>query len=243
MSARSALAERTLAPPAGTARPIAVLALRRARHHRLDRRRGRREGRRGRTRIIARRLRRGLAHGRAPARRFGGRRFGNRVGDLRRWRLLRPPLGRRVHIAARLRDRHGPRFALGDRGHGRLGRSRPVEIVDGACEFRLRRSLRREALALAAATVAPPAPPSAAPASALALAMCLCRPFGAATAVAGLVGLVRSSGIMLARWGSEVCGLSWRELVALVLERLAAFAAAAAAPPSAPSAALSLLAR
>src|SRR5262249_47635697 len=77
--------------------------------------------------------------------------------------------------------------------------------------------------------------------------MCLCRPFAAASAVAGLVVLARPSEIMLARCGSEVRGLSWRELVALVLERLAAFAAAAAAPPaappSAPSAALSLLAR
>src|SRR5262249_59467538 len=98
MSARSALAERTLAPPAGTARPIAVLALRRARHHRLDRRHGHREGRRGRTCLVARRLRRWLAHGRAPARRFGGRRFGNRGGDLRRWRLLRPRLGRHLPI-------------------------------------------------------------------------------------------------------------------------------------------------
>src|SRR5262249_57247968 len=49
-------------------------------------------------------------------------------------------------------------------------------------------------------------------------------------------------GIMLARCGSKVGRLSWRELVALVLERLAAFAATAAAPPSAPSAALPLLA-
>src|SRR5262249_2486366 len=151
-----------------------------------------------------------------------------------------------VVMAGGLGDRHAPGFSLGDRGRGRLGRSNsigPVEIVDGACEFRLRRSLRREALALAAATVAPPAPPSAAPASALALAMCLCRPFGAATAVAGLVGLARWSEIMLARCGSEVRGLCWRDLVALVLERLAAFAAAAAAPPPAPSAALPLLAR
>src|SRR5215813_9485110 len=143
------------------------------------------------------------------------------------------------------RSRHGPRFALGDRGHGRLGRSNGsglVEVVDGACEFRLRRNLRREALALAAATVAPPAPPPAAPAPALALAMRLCRPFGAAPAVVGLVGLVRSSEIMLARGGSKVGGLSWRELGALVLERLAAFAAAAAAPPPASPAPLTRLA-
>src|SRR5262249_21933404 len=141
-------------------------------------------------------------------------------------------------------DGRGRRSALGDGGWRRLGSSRSgrVEIVDGACEFRLRRSLRREALALAAATVAPPAPPSAAPAPALALAMCLCRPFSA-PAVAGLEGLVLPAGVMLARCGSEVRGLSWRELVALVLERLAAFAATAAAPPSAPSAALPLLAR
>src|SRR5262249_56210910 len=105
------------------------------------------------------------------------------------------------------------------------------------------RGPRGDALARGAGTVARPAPPSAAPASALALAMCLCRPFAAASAVAGLVVLARPSEIMLARCGSEVRGLSWRELVALVLERLAAFAAAAAAPPSAPSAALSLLAR
>src|SRR5262249_33164929 len=70
-----------------------------------------------------------------------------------------------------------------------------------------------------------------------------CRPFAAASAVAGLVVLARWSEIMLARCGSEVRGLCWRELVALVLERLAAFAAAAAAPPPAPSAALPLLAR
>src|SRR5262249_31765355 len=89
----------------------------------------------------------------------------------------------------------------------------------------------------------PPAPPSASPAPALALAMCLCRPFGAATAVAGLEGLVLPAGVMLARCGSKVGRLSWRELVALVLERLAAFAAAAAATPSAPSAALPRLAR
>src|SRR5262245_10950114 len=43
---------------------------------------------------------------------------------------------------------------------------------------------------------------------------------------------------MLARGGSKVGRLSRRALVALVLERLAAFAATAAAPPSAPSAAL-----
>src|SRR5262249_60304416 len=101
------------------------------------------------------------------------------------------------------------------------------EIMDGACEFRLRRSLRREALALAAATVAPPAPPSAAPAPALALAMCLRRPFGAASAVAGLVGLARWSEIMLARCGTHGRGLPWRELVAPVLEH------PAAVPPSA----------
>src|SRR5262249_56335135 len=82
MSARSALAEPTLAPPAGTARPIAVLALRRARHHRLDRRHGRREGWRGRTCLIAQRLRCRLAHGRAPARRFRGRRVGEPGGGL-----------------------------------------------------------------------------------------------------------------------------------------------------------------
>src|SRR5215510_11032970 len=90
----------------------------------------------------------------------------------------------------------------------------------------------------AAATVAPPAPPPAAPTPALALAMRLCRLFGAAPAVVGLVGLVRSSEIMLARGGSKVGGLSWRELGALVLKRLAAFAATAAAPPSPPSAPL-----
>src|SRR5262249_61593411 len=175
----------------------------------------------------------------------GGWRFGSRAGDLRRWCLLRPRLSRRLHIVARLGDRHGPRFALGDRGHGRLGRgngSGLVEVVDGACEFRLRRTLRREALALAAAAVAPSAPPPAAPSSALALAMRLCRPFGAAPAVVGLVGLVRSSDIlvrssdiMLAGGGSKVGGLSWRELGALVLKRLAAFAAPAAPPPSPPA--------
>src|SRR5262249_57481381 len=39
-----------------------------------------------------------------------------------------------------------------------------------------------------------------------------------------------------------VGGLSWREVGALVVERLAAFAATAAAPPSPPSAALTRLA-
>src|SRR5262249_58256382 len=73
---------------------------------------------------------------------------------------------------------------------------------------------------------------------ALALTVRLCRPFGAAPAVVGLMDLVRSSEIMLARGGSKVGGLSWRGLVALVLERLAAFAATAAAPPSPPSASL-----
>src|SRR5262249_61744379 len=102
--------------------------------------------------------------------------------------------------------------------------SGPVEVVDGACEFRLRRNLRREALALAAATVAPPAPPSAAPAPALALAMRLCRPFGAAPAVAGLVRLARSSEVMLARGGSKGRGPSLREGVAPLLVRLPAFA-------------------
>src|SRR5262249_34183029 len=153
--------------------------------------------------------------------------------------------GRRLHIAARLGVRRGRRFAVGDRGPGRLGRSSgsgPVEGVDGACEFRLRRNLRPQALALAAATGAPPAPPPAAPAPPFALAMRLCRPLGVAPTVAGLVGLVRSSEIMLARGGSKVGGLSWRELGALVLERLAAFAATAAAPPSPPSAALTRLA-
>src|SRR5262249_59800174 len=90
-------------------------------------------------------------------------------------------------------------------------------------------------------TVARPAPPSAAPAPALALAMCLRRPFSV-PAVAGPEGLVLRAGVMLPRCGSDVRGLSWRELVALVLERLAAFAATAPAPPSAPSAALPLLA-
>src|SRR5262249_57710670 len=43
---RSTLAEHPLAPPAGATRTVAALVLRRARHHRLDRRRGlRREGR------------------------------------------------------------------------------------------------------------------------------------------------------------------------------------------------------
>src|SRR5262249_59505498 len=68
-SARLAFAEHTLAPPAGTARPIAVLALRRARLHGLDRRRGRgrSEGRRGRTCLIAQRLGGPPAHRPAPA--------------------------------------------------------------------------------------------------------------------------------------------------------------------------------
>src|SRR5262249_60249947 len=114
-----------------------------------------------------------------------------------------------------LGDRHGPQFALGDRGHGQLGRgngSGLVEVVDGACEFRLRRNLRREALALAAAAVAPPTPPPAAPSPALAFAMRLCPPFGAAPAVVGLVGLVRSSKIMLAGGGSKARAPSWREI-------------------------------
>src|SRR5262249_40876156 len=180
-----------------------------------------------------------LADGRAPAWRFGGWRLGDRVGDPRRCRLLRRRLGGGLHIAAVVR--RGRRFALGDRARGRLGRSNgsgPVEVVDGVCEFRLRRNLRREALALAAATVAPPAPPPPAPAPPPALAMRLCRPLGVAPTVARLVGLVRSSEIMLARGGSKVGGLSWRELGALVLERLAAFATTAAAPPSPPSAPL-----
>src|SRR5262249_32875118 len=85
------------------------------------------------------------------------------------------------------------------------------------------------------------ASPSAAPTPALALAMRLCRPFGAAP-VAGLPRLVRSAEVMLARCGSKVRGLPGRELVALLLERLAALAAAAAAPPPAPLAGLARLA-
>src|SRR5437016_6951406 len=244
MTMRSALAERTLAPPAGTAGPIAVVALRRARRDRLDRRHGRREGRRGRTCVIAQRLGHRLTHGRAPARRFGGRRFGNSgVGDLRRWRLLWPRRGRRLHIAARLGKRLGSRFGAGDRCRRRFGRCNrsPVEIVDGTRELGLRRSFRREALAVAAATVAPSAPPSAAPAPALAVAMRLFRPFGGAP-VAGLRRLARSSEVMLGRRRGKVRDLPGRELVALRRERLAALAAAAAAPPPAPLAALARLA-
>src|SRR5262249_10090802 len=237
------VAEHTLAPPAGTAGPIAVVALRRARHNRLDRGHGRRrEGRRGRSCVIAQRLGRRLAHGRAPPWRFGCRRFGNSgAGDLRRWRLLWPRCGRGRHIVARLASR----FGAGDRCFRRLGRgnrSRPVEIVDGAREFGLRRNFPREALAVAAATVAPSAPPSAAPppALAVAIAMRLCRPFGAP--VAGLLRLARSSEVMLGRRRGKVRGFPGRELVALLRERLTALAGAAAAPPAAPLAALARLA-
>src|SRR5262249_33226327 len=86
-----ALAERTLAPPSGTARTIG-LALCRTRHDRLDRRRdGRREGRREgwcrRAFIITPSLRRWLTHGRtAPRRRFGRRGFGAR--EMCNWRRL-----------------------------------------------------------------------------------------------------------------------------------------------------------
>src|SRR5262249_42306541 len=122
---------------------------------------------------------------------------------------------------------------------------RPVEIVDGAREFRLRRNFRREALTVAAATVAPSAPPAAPPPPALAVAMRLSmrlfRPFGAA-AVAGLLRVARSSVVMLGRRRGKVRGLPGRQLVALLRERLAALAAAAAAPPPAPLAALARLA-
>src|SRR5262249_41598220 len=124
------------------------------------------------------------AGSRTVGRRRGGSagwRFGNRAGDLRRWCLLRPRLGRRLRIAARLGVPRGRRFALGDRVRGRLGCSNgsgPVEVVDGACEFRLRRNLRREALALAAAAVAPPPPPPPAPAPAPARALRPRRPCG-----------------------------------------------------------------
>ena len=73
----SAPAEHTLAPPSGTARAIAALVLRRARHHRLCRRHRRSGGRRGSRSFVAQDLGHWLTHGRAPPRslRRGG--FGN----------------------------------------------------------------------------------------------------------------------------------------------------------------------
>src|SRR5262249_30726985 len=235
-STRLALAEHALAPPTGTPRAIAALALLRTRDYGLDRRRGRRERRCRRTFILTQRSRCRLAHGRAPARRFGRGRFGKiRLRHLRRWGRLRLGVGRRrqvavrFQVAVRLGDRDRARFRLAERCSRRcaLGPGGLLEIRPA--EFRLDGCISREAFALATGAVAPATARSAATAAALALAVRLRRLFEA-THCGGLMRLLRPANIVFASCGSEVRGSLLREFLALLLERL--FAATAAAPPA-----------